>query len=472
MKHIVTKSKNESRAVVVGGSIAGLLTARVLADFYDEVVLFERDRYPEGALPRRGVSQGHHVHLLLMRGMRILDNLFPGLLAEMAAAGAPVIDPGRELCVLSYWGWRVQFDSEMEMLTFTRPFLDRHILRRLRRHSNLNLVDGTAVNGLEASAKSGRVTGVKIAHRGAGGDIQVVEADLIVAANGRYGRMPDWLSKLGHERPAKTEVDPQLGYSSAIFRPPARLRRKWKWKGLLLLGDPPHMTRGGVILPVEGDRWLVTIFGNCGDYPPTDYEGFLEFAATLRSPLLYEGVRQAEPLSAIRGNRSTKNVLHHYHELPNWPQGLLVVGDALCAFNPVYGQGMSVAAIESLEIANCLRGGDSSALTGGCQQRLYDVVKMPWLMAIGEDLRWGANGAKVNLSTRIAHRYLDRVLSLVTTSQSVAQEFTEVSNMLKSPLSLIRPGIAVRVLLQIFGAVPPAQAGPLPGPEWMAGHQN
>ena len=210
------KVGKERRAIVIGGSISGLLAARILSDFYDEVIVYERNRYPDIARPRGGVPQGYHVHLLLIRGIRILDDLFPGLIAEMEAAGAPVVNPGNELCVLTYWGWRLQYDSQIDMLTFTRPFLDWHLLRRLRSRPNVILVEGTQVNGLLANGPAGQVTGVEITRRGGSGDIRAVEANLIVTANGRFGRLPAWLSELGYDRPAATEVDPQIGYTSAV----------------------------------------------------------------------------------------------------------------------------------------------------------------------------------------------------------------------------------------------------------------
>ncbi len=465
----MTNNKSR-RAIVIGGSMAGLLAARVLSDIFDEVVVYERNHYPTTPAPRSGVPQAAHAHVLLMRGMQILDELFPHLAEELLEAGAHKVDTAAELCLLSFHGWRRPYESGQHMLTFTRPFLDWHIRQRLKRRPNVIVAAGARVNGLTTEPAGTRVTGVRVAYKNGIGEVETREAELVVAATGRTGKVAEWLVELGYAHPKTEEVDPHLGYASALFRPSPMFGDDWKWKVLLLLGRPPDATRVGTLLPVEDNRWLVTLVGIGGDYPPTNYEAFLEFAASLRSPLLFRALEEAEPISSIRGNRSTKNILHHYHTLPRWPEGLVVTGDALCSLNPIYGQGMTVSALQALELGKCLRGHlRLSHLARACQRRLYLVTKTPWLLATGEDLSWPTTtGKKVSLFTKMMHFYVDQVASLAITSRTVDHAFLEVSHLLKSPLVLFRPDIFGRVVLKLLRPDHPTADSPLPGVEWMA----
>jgi 2-polyprenyl-6-methoxyphenol hydroxylase-like FAD-dependent oxidoreductase len=355
------------------------------------------------------------------------------------------------------------------MLTFTRPFLDWHIRRRLQRRPNVAVVEGARVKGFTAGSAAMRVTGVRVVHKKAGGAVDTREADLVVAATGRRGQASEWLAELGYQRPKTEEVDPHLGYASALFHPSPGFSRSWKWKALLLLGRPPDATRGGALLPVEDGRWLVTLVGVGGDCPQTSYDGFLNFAASLRSPLLFQALEEAEPLSPIRGNRSTKNTLHHYHTLPRWPNGLVVIGDALCSLNPIHAQGISVSALQAMELGKCLQGRDRlNHLARECQRRLYLETRTPWLLATGDDLSWPTTtGTETSLSTRMVHFYMDQVASLAVTSREVDRVILEVSHLLKSPLALFRPDIFGRVLLKPFRPDRPVADSPLPGADWM-----
>ena len=184
----------------------------------------------------------------------------------------------------------------------------------------------------------------------------------MVVADGRNSRLPDWLAALGYEPPQETVVNSFQGYASRLYRPPAGFEADWK--ALYIQQAPPADPRGGVVSPVEGGLWLVSLIGGDGDYPPTDEAGFLDFARSLRSPALYEAIAEAEPLTPIVGQRATENRLRHYDRLGRLPEGVVVVGDAVCAFNPVYGQGMTAAAIGAEVLDRWLRGESSRRSPG------------------------------------------------------------------------------------------------------------
>lgn len=448
------------RAIVVGGGIAGLLASRVLADHFDQVILLERDRYPDSPEVRAGVPQAKHVHILLLRGKQILEGMFPGLSAEMVANGAVVVETGKELAVLSYYGWRVQYSGELTLLTFTLPLLEWCLRRRLAEIAPVRSIDGCRVTGLVAGEEGRSVTGVRCHFSHDTRTEQNLYGELVVDASGRFSRAPEWLSALGYSRPEETVVDPFLGYASRLYEAPdgSKMSDAFRpgWKSLLLLGKPPDHTRGGALLPVEGNRWHITLAGVGKDYPPTDEAGFLEFARTLRSSVLYDAIRSARPLSPVTGYRATENRWRHYESLSRWPGRFVVLGDALCALNPVYGQGMSVAALEALTLDQCLREhnryhGDTTGVAQQFQQQVANVVEIPWLMATREEFRWPTTkGERPGLLTRVVHRYLDTVDALATEHPEVDRTLAQVAHFVKPARTLFHPRIAIRVLAHIL----------------------
>jgi 2-polyprenyl-6-methoxyphenol hydroxylase-like FAD-dependent oxidoreductase len=415
-----------THALVVGGSIAGLLAARVAANHFDQVTLLERDPFLDtGPAHRRGVPQAHHLHILLMRGQAIFEQLLPGLTADMERAGAPRIDSAQDLLWRNPAGWGVRFRSGLTKLAFTRDLLDWHVRQHLVHCRQVTVRGGAEVADLEPEARGVRLL-----------DGERIAADLVIDASGRGSRAPRWLQALGYQAPPEEVVDAHLGYASRLYR-----KTPVDWQGVYVQAAPPHSPRAGVVFSVEDDRWLVTLAGT-EPRPPTDDAGFVSFARTLPSPLVYETVSTAEALSPIVATRSGGNRLRHFERLPDWPQRFVVIGDAACAFNPVYGQGMTVAALEALALDDCLTRGDAASF----RHRLARIVALPWALATGEDSRYlGTEGARLDRRTRFLHRYMDHVLALATERVDVRRTMLEVQHMLRPPSALFGPGIAALV---------------------------
>jgi 2-polyprenyl-6-methoxyphenol hydroxylase-like FAD-dependent oxidoreductase len=441
-----------AHAVVIGGSMTGLWAARVLADGFERVTVVERDRYPAAPGARRGVPQACHVHVLLTRGQRVLDQLFPGIDAELASRGAPAVDWGHDC--LTYFGSSGTPRVRTGLVTrpCSRDLLEWSMRDQLRASGRITFLEGVRVTGLAPDAAGTGVSGVQVrageAEASAARDA-FLAADLVVDASGRASRAPDWLMALGYGQPPATAINSHLGYASRIYRrPPGHA----DWQALFLLGMAPSMPRGGVIYPIEDDRWLVTLAGTAHQIPPTDEAGFLAFAGSLASPVLHEAIRDAQPITPIRGYRRTENRWRHFERMRRWPEGFVVLGDAVCAFNPVYGQGMTTSALGALTLDACLRRHARrrpglAGLARRCQQQVARVIAGPWLMATGEDFRWpSTTGGRPDLATRAVQGYVDQVFHAATTSPASKRALQQVMHMVAAPRALFRPAMVLRVV--------------------------
>jgi 2-polyprenyl-6-methoxyphenol hydroxylase-like FAD-dependent oxidoreductase len=433
-----------AHAIVVGGSIGGLLVARVLSERFGHVTVVERDVLPVDGTLRPGVPQARHLHALLSRGLRIFDELLPGLSAELRRRGAPVVEHGLDFRTLYPSGWHPIGATGLVLCPSSRGLLEQAIRERVRAIGNVTLLAPCTARGLVAA--EGRVVGLRVDRAGSG--VRDLGADLVVDASGRSSRSPEWLDALGYGRPEERVIDAAWGYATRVYARPDGAPTDWR--GVLSLSRPPDERRTGVLQPIEGERWLVTLAGVLGEHPPIDEDGFLEFARGLRTPLIHDAMRSARPLTPIHGYRHTANRRRHYERMRPWPENFVVAGDALCAFNPVYGQGMTVCGLEALEIAAALDAAPapSPGFSSRLQRRLARVVDGPWLMATGEDLRWvGTVGTRAGRVTRLLHWYLDRVIARIPSDPEVFRAFAEVGHLVRPPSALFRPGLMARVLL-------------------------
>jgi 2-polyprenyl-6-methoxyphenol hydroxylase-like FAD-dependent oxidoreductase len=442
-------------AIVIGGSMTGLSVARVLADYFEHVTVIERDLPPQKSRFRKGVPQARHAHILLKGGELALEQLFPGLRQELVDSGALMINAGRDVALQLFGQWRQPYVSATDVLACSRALLEHVLYRRLFAHSRVRFVHESEVVGLCTDERRTQVTGIELRQRSdsASEASTIVEANLVVDASGRASRAPQWLEALGYTPAVETTVSAQAGYASRIYQCPPELDPGWK--AISIIPAPPSATRGGVILPMEGGRWHVTLVGMAGDYPPTDEAAFLAFARSLPNPQLYTAIREAQPLSDIWGARSLDNRLRDYAKLPRYLEGFLVCGDSVYALNPVYAQGMTVGAQSALAIDQCMReqrrvhpNGDLRGLAQRAQLRIGKVVAGPWQLATGEDRRWPTTkGAEpLPLPARLIQQYAGQLLHATLTDAMVAEVFTRVQHMTAPPSLLFRPDILLRVL--------------------------
>jgi 2-polyprenyl-6-methoxyphenol hydroxylase-like FAD-dependent oxidoreductase len=443
-----------AHAVVLGAGMAGLLAARVLAGQFGQVTVVDRDRLPEHPRFRPGVPQSRHLHVLLGRGLECLQQLFPGFEADLVAAGAPVVE-GSEGLWLNAAGWSRRYPSPIRLLGASRELIEWQARTRVTALDNVRVLEGYEAVGLLTDPSRDAVTAVRLRSRDgraeATGPATEVAADLVVDASGRGSRAPEWLAELGYQPPAETIISSQLGYASRQYAIPAGFQTDWRM--LVINAKPPGNARSGALVPIEGGRWMVALIGAGRDYPPTNEAGFLEFARGLRSPLLHETIKVARPVSPIYGFRNTDNRRRHFERLRRWPEQFVVIGDASCTFNPIYAQGMTVTAMTAVALDHILaehwRRSDTDPLGRArrAQRQVARTSAGAWTMATTEDLRYPwTEGARLDLPTRIMHRYADRVLEVANGNPKVHTAFVNVVNLRHPPTSLLRPRVLLPVL--------------------------
>ena len=430
--------EQHKHAIVIGGSMSGLLAARVLSKHFASVTLLERDRLGTRCENRRGVPQGLHTHGLLAGGRQALEKLFPGLSQELIADGAV---PG-DIIGQSRWflegACHCRFASGLEGLLMSRPFLESHVRERVRRIPNVLLRDNATASGLLTS-QNGQVAGVRV-----GGES--IAADLVIDAAGRGAHARSWLEEIGFSKPEEERVDIALAYTTRCFR-----RRPDDLNGdiAVIIPPTPGGKVGGVMIAQEDSRWTVTLTAHFQPAAPSELPGFLEFARRLPASYLHDVVQRAEPIGQPAVARFPASVRRRYENLRHFPEGYLVMGDAICSFNPIYGQGMTVAALESLELDSCLERGPKE-LARRFFARVEKVVDIPWSIAVGNDLRMKEASGLRTFAVRAINSYIAKLHKAAHHDPGVALAFHQVGNLLAPPTAVMHPRIAMRVLRACF----------------------
>jgi 2-polyprenyl-6-methoxyphenol hydroxylase-like FAD-dependent oxidoreductase len=435
----------ETHAVVIGGSLAGLCAARVLAGAFDRVTVVERDTLPHGPLERGGAPQARHVHAMLIRGQRELDALFPGFSADVLAGGGLSLDLGCTLAQLRREGWIEPYATNMPVLCASRALYESVVREKVRAQDRVSIVDRTEASGLVSAG--GRVAGVSLRPRD-GGPTRELPADFVVDAAGRSSKAPAWLEALGFTAPDETVVDSRAGYATRWYAfDEGSWRSEWWWRGAWVDPRPGEPLRAAVLMPVEGNRFIVTIVGFPGTYPPGDPEAFEAELWKQRSPIVAEAVKLARPLGDVYAHRAMSNCYRHFERARDLPAGFVVIGDALCAFNPVYGQGMTSAVLAAQTLGHCLRSADASSreLPRLAYRELAKMMRGIWNMATGAD--WGVpftTGDRPR-SAAFAGRYMEALNELVKHDFAARKLFLEVMHLVRPPEALFAPWIVARV---------------------------
>ena len=443
-----TKTAAYEHVIVIGGSIAGLMAARALSDYADSVTILERDPISDQPESRKGQPQTRHLHGLLAQGLELFTGFFPGIEQALAEGGAILGDMGLAMRWYHFGGYKKQYESGLTGALMSRPFLEWHIRRRVLALPNVTLLSSCAVEGLATTADQSRVLGVHVTRRDQNNRRETLEADLVVDTAGRGSAAPKWLAALGYQPPPASAVHVHVGYATRVYR-----RRPGDVVGaeLLMVADTPaHGKRAGLVFPIEDDRWIVTLGGMHGDHAPADEQGFLEFARSLPAPDVYNLISRAEPLSEIVLHKFPASLRRHYEKLRRFPEGYLVLGDAIASFNPIYGQGMTSAALQAQTLHQLLGQGRRRryGLWRPFFKRAAKVVDSPWQLAVGEDFRYPETQGHKAPGTDVINAYVTRVHQSSHHDTVVYGQFLRVMNLMAPPASLFKPAIMRRVLRQ------------------------
>jgi 2-polyprenyl-6-methoxyphenol hydroxylase-like FAD-dependent oxidoreductase len=435
----VNENAERRRAVVIGASMAGLCAARVLAPQFDEVVIVERDDLGPTPADRKGVPQGRHAHALLLGGNERIEGWFPGIGEELLAAGALPFAWHRQMHFFQAGGLQVDaFDLGRTRALCSRAMLEHHVRRRVTALANVVLRKG-AVAGLLSSDDRGTVTGVLLDSG------ESLPAGLVVDASGRAGTTVRFLEQFGYEPPRVSEVRMDMGYATRTFRRDPSDGRDFR---LALVFDQPPNARMGVLFALEDDRWMVTLAGFHGDHPTTDEDAWVEFARSLPDPVVAEVIAESEPLTPIVTHRMVASQRRHVEHMQRCPGGLVLLGDSVASFNPIYGQGMTSAMMQAEQLGAVLeRHRDlGPRFVRDYHRRAGRAVENPWRMSVGADFALPQTTGPKPRGTDLIGRYMQRVLRASHSDPVVLTRFREVTNLLRPPAALITPAIALRVL--------------------------
>lgn len=431
-------SEKGERAVVVGASMAGLCAARVLTDWFDEVTVIERDPLPDEPVVRRGVPQAHQPHILWEAGRATLEDLFPGYSEELLAEGGILIDGQRDFYNYSQGGFLASGTDQFPLYSATRPLYELVVRRHVFALEGVHVQDECHFIDYLVEDAPTAVKGVVLRNRDA--EKEKLPAELVVDATGRTSRTPVWLEDHDYAPPVLDELYVDLAYSTTFIERPVDDHRT-----IGVLAEAPR-TRGGLAAPVEGGRWLINLHGIHGDHPPTYPEGLVDFAASLPTPDLQQ-LLDDYPL--VEENIShypfPANRRYHYEDLDQFPRGLVVIGDAIASFNPIYGQGMSVAALEALVLHHALAESHEE-VASHFFGRAAEIIETAWVMATGADFGFQETEGTRPRGTAFFNWFLSRLLCKAHTDSELTDAFNQVLSMQQPPTSLLRPRIVWRVL--------------------------
>ncbi|MGK5695652.1 NAD(P)/FAD-dependent oxidoreductase [Streptomyces sp. URMC 128] len=445
-------------AVVLGGSHSGMLAARALAGLADRVIVVERDALPAAPGPRKGLPQARHAHMLWSGGARAMEELLPGITGALGEAGANRLPVTTDVVALGTRGWFRRWAESHHVVLAGRDLLDAIVRARVLSDPRIEVVERAEAVGLTGTDAA--VTGVRI-RPCEGGRERTLAADLVVDASGRGSRAAQWLTALGLPLAERREVDAGLAYASRLYLAPEQAR-----DGFPVVNVQPDRRdggpgRAGFLLPIEEGRWIVTLCGTRGGRPSPENEDFVRFAREdLRHPVIGDLLERAEPLSDVAYTRTTVNRRHFYERMPVWPANFAVLGDALAAFNPVYGHGLAVAAQSALLLRDTLRrhGWSAPGLSRLIQKAVSRPVGAAWDLAIGQDVFYpGATEQGPTLRDRLVTAYVDRLMYTATGNGRIARRVTDVTSLERGAGVLLTPSVMVAAAV---GPLRPALSGP------------
>ncbi|WP_419832272.1 NAD(P)/FAD-dependent oxidoreductase [Endozoicomonas atrinae] len=443
------------RAVVIGGSIAGLMTAKTLSPFFREVIILEKDTLNSENGLHKGVGQGPHSHVLLPSGMEILKQLLDSPEFNPREYGIYPADAAEELKWFQFGVWKKRFHSGVNMGWCHRSQFEWRVRQDVLSVDNIQLSSTARVVGLMVAEEGNRIKGVQYQTGSGKEEIKALEADLVIDASGRGTHTPKWLSEANIASVTEDEVRTQISYTTRRFRLPPSLKDSLDWKVLAIYPEPPHVKRGGMIYPLGNGEWMTTLVGFNGEIAPSDIYGYMDYAQSLPQPELYEVLKQSTPIGDPLNYRVPGSLWRRYDDSKQWPDNYAVVGDAVCSFNPIYGQGITMV-LKDLQKLRALLERKESDFTPATMTHLQKQIGkgkiIPGLMAASPDFMYTGTTGNKPPGVSIMNSYIKALMKLAGKDQDIHQRFIEAFTFLKSPTVLMTPGVIGKVVVQkLFG---------------------
>ena len=427
-------SIKNKHAVIVGAGMAGLLAAAALSDTFGKVTIIEKDSLPESPQVRNGVAQGAHVHTLLGYGVEAMDALLPGLMADIYSAGAVKIRRNFDIWFHDAIGPTPVRDVGILTPSVTRPLLEHVTRQRVLALANVNLRDATKVLNFEIDQQGG-VSGIQVL---ADDIYESISADLVVECSGRASHLSSWLAEHGFGEAPSQRLKILMGYTSGFFRMPDDLAENGK--ACLMLAVPPDY-RAAYLTPVDGNMWLATMYGRGKDTAPLDPEGFVTWAKGLPHPVIHDMLVRAEPISDFKRYKIPYGIWYRYDQMPNFPRGLIPLGEALTSFNPMYGQGMSLAAGQALSLREAIAGGLDADMSARYFEGCKTLNGVGWSVMETRDFAYDCTSGDRPADLEARWQSAAAIRQLAETDSEVHSLSVRVTHLLESPSELAGPEI-------------------------------
>jgi 2-polyprenyl-6-methoxyphenol hydroxylase-like FAD-dependent oxidoreductase len=429
---------NGKHAVIIGAGMAGLVAAAAVADAFEEVTIIEKDSLPESPQFRRGVAQGAHVHTLLGYGVEAMDSLIPGLMADVYSAGAVKIRRNFDIWFHDAIGPTPIRDVGILTPSVTRPLLEHVTRQKVLALPNVSLRDSTKMLNFEIDELD-RVSGVRVMTN----DIsELISADLFVECSGRASNLAGWLPAQGFGEVPSQRIKILMGYTSGFFRMPEDVAENGK--ACLMVAVPPGY-RAAYLTPVDGDMWLATMYGRGRDTAPRDHEGFVAWTEGLPHPVIHDMLVRAEPVSDFKTYKIPFGIWYRYDQMPNFPQRLIPMGEALTSFNPMYGQGMSLAAGQALSLREAITGGLDAHLSARYFEGCHTLNGVGWSVMETRDFAYDCTSGDRPADLEARWQAAGDIRQLAETDSEVHKLSVRVTHLLESPSELARPEIIEKI---------------------------
>lgn len=424
--------------IIAGGSIAGLASAKALSGKFEKILILEPDALDQHGEVRKGTPQANHVHGLLKGGSDALTHLFPNLPKRLKERGAVSCDFCQDVRWYINKKWMPRFRGPLPISFQTRSLLEWCIRDEVRQLSNVEFITGCRVKDYRLDAEGKRVVAAVVERDN--GTTETLNAEFFIDATGRGSLFPNWLSRNGFGAVKVDKVKVDLGYASCLMELPAGER---DWQSILIYPKGPEEVRGATLVNVEDDRWMLTLAGYHNDHPPADIDGYMTFAKTLPQPDIYEAVKDARILTPIKIHKFPYGQRRYYGDLPRFPKGILPVGDTNASLNPLFGQGMSVAALSAKSLSHLAESTNFAdtkslkALKMEYFQSLRHIFATPWGLALGQDFRYPMTIGPKPFGLAVKNALKEIIMG--ASSTEIIERFYQVVHLVEEEKSFYHP---------------------------------